>query len=168
MSKDRLSTKSRRKTIATHGPVGVAAAPHQATALSAFFDTACVSPETLAGLAEQGVSGEWLTSVAINLHVSAVTVRHWLGVKGTCHAHRLDRGVSDRVLALVKLIGRVQSIVAESGDLTNFDAGRWVAGFLRCPNPALGSHRPCEYMGTIEDRKTVEPLIEQQQSGTYA
>ncbi len=168
MSKARPATKSRQKTIATHGPVGGVAAPDRLTALSVFVDTARASPETLAGLAEQGISGEWLTRFADVLHVSAVTVRHWLGVQGTCRTNRLDRDDSVQVLALVKLIGRVQLIVAESGDLTNFDAGRWVAGFLRNPNSALGSRRPCEYMGTIEGRETVERLIEQQQSGTYA
>ncbi len=168
MSKYRPSTKSRRKTIATHGPVGTAAARDQATALSAFVETAQPSPETLAGLAEQGISGDWLTSVAIILHVSADTSRHWLGVQSTSRVHRLDRDDSFRVLALVKLIGRVQSIVTESGDLTNFDAGRWMAGFLRNPHPALGSRRPHDYRGAIEGRATVEQLIEQQQSGTHA
>ena len=162
------SSSSPPQDNATRELVDALAAPGPATALSVCVQASRVSPEILAELAEQGIAREWLKTIAALLHVPASTARHWLGIQGPRRAHRLDGDDSAGVLALARLIGRVQSIVVESGDPAKFDAGRWTAGFLTDPHPALGLRRPFEYMGTTEGRATVEQLIEQQQSGAYA
>lgn len=42
-------------------------------------------------------------------------------------ATALSKDESERVLGIAPLIGKVQTMVEESGDPTGFDAARWVA-----------------------------------------
>ncbi len=161
------SSWSRPQDNATRELADALAAPGRETALSVCVLASRASPEILAERAEQGIAGEWLRTIAALLHVRERTVRHGLGIWSPRLAHRLDAEDSVRVLALARLIGRVQSIVVESGDPSDFDAGRWTSSFLKNPHPALGFRRPFEFMGTSAGRATVEQLIEQQ-SGTYA
>lgn len=80
----------------------------------------------------------------------------------------LSHGDSERVLGLLRLIGQVDVMVKESGDPTNFDAAKWLADWLEAPAPALGGHRPGEYMDTVEDQQLISQLLGQMRSGAYA
>lgn len=75
---------------------------------------------------------------------------------------------SERVIGLQKLIGQVESMVAESGDTSGFDPARWVANWLNTPCPALGGAKPAEYMDTTEGQELVSNLLSMMQSGAYA
>jgi putative toxin-antitoxin system antitoxin component (TIGR02293 family) len=75
---------------------------------------------------------------------------------------------SSRVLGLASLVGQVQSLVAESGQPQDFDAGAWVSHWLEQPVPALGGRRPAELMDTPEGQGIVSRLVAQMQSGAYA
>jgi hypothetical protein len=66
------------------------------------------------------------------------------------------------------LIGMVQTMVEQSGDPTDFDAARWVGGWLVKPLPALAGATPASYMGTFEGQKLVAELLSMSQSGAYA
>lgn len=81
---------------------------------------------------------------------------------------RLSQEESERVLAVVRLIGQVDSMVHESGDPTDFDAARWTAEWLQRSHPALGGRTPGELLDTADGRSLVADLLAQQQSGTYA
>ena len=78
----------------------------------------------------------------------------------------IDQG--ERVVGFSKLVGQVQVMVEESGDLKDFDAAKWVADWLDRPAPALNGRRPGEYMDTAEGQEIVSGLIAQIQSGAYA
>lgn len=75
---------------------------------------------------------------------------------------------SSRVLGMASLVGQVQSLVAESGQPQDFDAGEWVSNWLEQPVPALGGRRPAELMDTPEGQGIVSRLVAQMQSGAYA
>jgi putative toxin-antitoxin system antitoxin component (TIGR02293 family) len=80
----------------------------------------------------------------------------------------LDQDESERVLGIARLVGQVETIVKESGNVQEFDAARWVAAWLERPQPALGGTRPAELMDTAEGRSIVSDLIARMQSGAYA
>ncbi|GAA3999382.1 hypothetical protein GCM10022279_23880 [Comamonas faecalis] len=75
---------------------------------------------------------------------------------------------SSRVLGMTRLIGQAQAMVRESGAAEGFDAAAWVAGWLEQSVPALGGHRPAEFMDTAEGQALVSQLLARAQSGAYA
>ena len=81
---------------------------------------------------------------------------------------RLSQEESERILAVVRLIGQVDSMVQESGEPAGFDAPRWIAEWLQSPHPALGGRTPGELLDTADGRGLVSDLLAQQQSGAYA
>ncbi|HVS77373.1 MAG TPA: antitoxin Xre/MbcA/ParS toxin-binding domain-containing protein [Steroidobacteraceae bacterium] len=81
---------------------------------------------------------------------------------------RLSQEESERILAVVRLIGQVDNMVRESGEPTGFDAPRWTAEWLQRPHPALGGRTPGELLDTADGRTLVTDLLAQQQSVAYA
>jgi putative toxin-antitoxin system antitoxin component (TIGR02293 family) len=80
----------------------------------------------------------------------------------------LNQDESERVLAITRLVGQVESIVRDSGTTEGFSAAEWVAGWLQRPHPALGGRSPGELMDTADGRELVTDLLARQQSGAYA
>lgn len=80
----------------------------------------------------------------------------------------LSKDESERVLGVASLIGKVQTMVEESGSPDGFDAPRWVADWMTKPLPALGGATPASYMDTFEGQKLVIDLLSMSQSGAYA
>jgi putative toxin-antitoxin system antitoxin component (TIGR02293 family) len=81
---------------------------------------------------------------------------------------QLTPGESERIMAIVRLVGQADNLVRESGDIANFDAATWVAAWLNEPHPALGGRSPGDLMDTEDGRALVSNLLAQQQSGAYA
>jgi putative toxin-antitoxin system antitoxin component (TIGR02293 family) len=80
----------------------------------------------------------------------------------------LSKDESERVLGVQALIGQVEAMIRESGNPIDFDAAKWVSGWLNSPIPALGGNKPASYMDTIEGQKLVANLLAMTQSGAYA
>ena len=81
---------------------------------------------------------------------------------------RLNQEESERILAVVRLIGQVDTMVQESGEPAGFDAAKWVADWLQRPHPALGGRTPGDLLDTADGRGLVADLLAQQQSSAYA
>ncbi|MCS0583198.1 DUF2384 domain-containing protein [Massilia pinisoli] len=78
---------------------------------------------------------------------------------------------SAKVVGMAKLIGQVETMLAESGDpeaIADFDAGKWLTEWMERPLPALGGARPADYMDTIEGQEMVSRILAMMQSGAYA
>lgn len=78
---------------------------------------------------------------------------------------------SAKVVGMAKLIGQVETILAESGDpeeIVDFDAGKWLMDWMERRLPALGGSRPAEYMDTIEGQEMISRILAMMQSGAYA
>lgn len=75
---------------------------------------------------------------------------------------------AERIVGLIKLVGQVEQMISESGDAKGFDAPKWTKDWLETEAPALGNHKPAEYMDTVEGQHIVSSLLAQMQSGAYA
>lgn len=75
---------------------------------------------------------------------------------------------AERVLGLSCLIGQVESMVAESGNLDGFSAPKWFAAWVSAPNPVLGGRRADEFLAFGAGRTFLAGLLGQMQAGTYA
>lgn len=83
----------------------------------------------------------------------------------------LSMDESSKVLGMARLVGQVQAMVEESGQVgepRDFDAAQWVARWLERPLPALGGQKPAGLMDTGEGRGLVAQLVARMQSGAYA
>lgn len=80
----------------------------------------------------------------------------------------LSTDESSKVLGMVRLVGQVQAMVAESGEPKGFNAAQWLARWLERPLPALGGQRPAELMDTPEGQGLVSQLLARMQSGAYS
>lgn len=78
----------------------------------------------------------------------------------------MDEG--ERVIGIAKLVGQVESMVAESGDADGFDAPGWLSHWLREPVPALAEVKPIDLLDTMEGQALVARALAQAQSGAYA
>ena len=75
---------------------------------------------------------------------------------------------AERVLGLSCLIGQVETMVAESGNLDGFSAPKWFAAWVSAPNPALDGRRADEFLAFGAGRMFLSGLLGQMQAGTYA
>jgi len=75
---------------------------------------------------------------------------------------------SERVIGAAKLVGQVEAMVRESGEIDGFDAPAWMARWLTEPLPALGGTRPIELMDTMEGQGVVANALAKLQGGAYA
>jgi putative toxin-antitoxin system antitoxin component (TIGR02293 family) len=122
----------------------------------------------------QGVPARLLVTLADDMDVPRERLYGWLGMaRATANRkvkadEALSQDDSERALGLARLIGQVETLVAESGNTEGFDAPRWTAHWLQQPSAALGGKTPGEYMDTVDGRSLVASLVAQMQSGAYA
>lgn len=74
----------------------------------------------------------------------------------------------ERLIGMAKLVGQVESIVSESGNLDGFNAAKWVAYWIERPSPALGGEKPSAYLDTISGQEMISDLLSKIQTGAYA
>jgi putative toxin-antitoxin system antitoxin component (TIGR02293 family) len=98
-----------------------------------------------------------------SLNLSTATLNRKAG-----KAENLSPEDSERIVGMSKLIGQVETMVAQSGNPEGFDAAHWVANWLQTPVAALGGSRPVDYMDTMEGQGMVSTLLGQMQGGAYA
>lgn len=80
----------------------------------------------------------------------------------------LDTPDSERLLSVLDMLDDVAAMVGRSGNTQGFDAGKWLAGWLEAPNPALGGALPADYLDTMAGAQIVRGLIAQMETGAYA
>lgn len=125
-------------------------------------------------MVKAGLPARLLTTLASDMQVPRERLYGWLGIARTTANRKvkgdevLSQDESERVLGITSLIGQVQKIVEESGDVEGFDAARWTADWLVQPNAALGGRPPGDFMDTGDGRAIVAGLVAQMQTGAYA
>ncbi|GLS98278.1 antitoxin Xre-like helix-turn-helix domain-containing protein [Piscinibacter gummiphilus] len=123
---------------------------------------------------KQGVSPALADRLCHDLGMSRARLCEWAGISSRTVARCSQRGLplgkteGEHLLGVARLVGEAEQIVAESGDQDGFDAGRWLAGWLSTPHPALGGHLPCEYVGLFDGRALLSSLLRRMQIGIYA
>ncbi len=126
------------------------------------------------GIVKAGLPARLLTTLADDMNVTRERLYRWLGIARATANRKvkadeiLSQDESERALGIARLVGLVETIVAESGDPVGFDSARWTATWLERPNNALGGKAPGDFMDTADGRALVAGLIAQMQSGAYA
>jgi putative toxin-antitoxin system antitoxin component (TIGR02293 family) len=126
------------------------------------------------GIVKAGLPAKLLTTLAEDMQVTRERLYRWLGIARATANRKVQAGdllnqdESERALGILRLIGQVEKVVAESGEPVGFNAALWTAEWLEQPNRALGGKAPGEFMDTADGRALVAGLIAQMQAGTYA
>lgn len=151
------------------------AAPRRAAA--AAFDELQLyrsDPQVRIAAIRRGISAATIGQLSLTMGMSKELLLGSLGLSRATisrkerDASTLSKDESERVLGVASLIGKVQTMVEESGNPDGFDAARWVADWMTKPLPALGGATPASYMDTFEGQKLVNELLSMSQSGAYA
>jgi putative toxin-antitoxin system antitoxin component (TIGR02293 family) len=127
-----------------------------------------------AHLVKVGAPSRALTVIAKDMNIPRERFVSLIGVKRATanrklKAHQgLSADESERVVGVAKLIGQVESIVKESGSLTDFKPALWFSEWIVQPAPALGGEKPADLLDTADGREAVSRLLSQMQSGAYA
>lgn len=75
---------------------------------------------------------------------------------------------SERVLGVAGLVGQLEAIIEESGELAGFDCAAWLSRWLNEPLPALGGVAPITMLDTMVGQTLVADALARIQSGAYA
>jgi putative toxin-antitoxin system antitoxin component (TIGR02293 family) len=133
-----------------------------------------IDPQARIAVIRQGIPAATIGQLSARMGMSKENLLSSLGLSRATISRKekdatlLSKDESERVLGIETLIGMVQSMVEQSGNPTDFDAARWVSGWLSEPLPALGGATPASYMDTFEGQKLVAQLLSMIQSGAYA
>ncbi|SFU46543.1 type II RES/Xre toxin-antitoxin system antitoxin [Pseudoduganella namucuonensis] len=131
-------------------------------------------PQARIALIRQGIPASVVGRLSSSMGMSKELLLGSLGLSRATISRKekddttLSKDESERVLGVASLIGKVQTMVEQSGDPDRFDAARWLADWLGQPLPALGGATPASYMDTFEGQKLVGELLSMSQSGAYA
>lgn len=132
------------------------------------------SPAERVSFIRAGVPASRIPELAAAMQVSQERLLGMLNLPGASIGRKARQGVmlsmehSERLIGVVRLIGQVAVMVGDSGDPIDFDAARWVGGWLEQPVPALGGGRPADYMDTLSGQALVSNLLMQSQAGVFA
>jgi putative toxin-antitoxin system antitoxin component (TIGR02293 family) len=132
------------------------------------------APSERIAFVKQGVPTSRIDDLAKSMGISLSKILDLVGLpKASFHrwssgGKNLPVSESERVIGLMKLVGQVENMVAESGDPTGFDASKWVASWIEEPLPALGGRAPKEFLDTAEGQNLVSNLLSRIQSGTFS
>ncbi len=138
-----------------------------------FIDIYRASPLRRIEVIKAGVPARTFKLFCTELDFDQKTLFHALNLKTATINKKaaankpLSADESERVVGLAKLVGQLESMVGESGDVDGFDATAWVARWLREPLPALGGSKPMELLDTMEGQALVSRSLAQIQSGAY-
>jgi putative toxin-antitoxin system antitoxin component (TIGR02293 family) len=133
-----------------------------------------VDPQTRIAAIRKGIPASIVGELSSTMGMSKELLLGSLGLSRATISRKerdetaLSKDESERVLGVASLIGKVQTMVEESGDPSSFDAAQWLADWLARPLPALGGATPASYMDTFEGQKLVAGLLSMSQSGAYA
>ena len=121
----------------------------------------------------QGVPAHWLRHIETSTGIPRSALCRMLGLKLSTINRKLqqqgllNRDESERLMALHRLLGLVDSVMQDCSDGQAFDSGRWLAAWLQRPNRALGNAIPASFLDTADGREQISQLIGAQRSGSY-
>jgi putative toxin-antitoxin system antitoxin component (TIGR02293 family) len=132
------------------------------------------SPLERISLIKRGVPASEVKNLFVDLHIGQGLGFKALNLSTATVNKKAKRGdvlsseESERVIGLAKLVGQLEAMIQESGDLTGFDARAWMAGWLTEPLAAFGGARPADLIDTMEGQGLVSSALAKLQSGAYS
>lgn len=132
------------------------------------------SPEDRIVMIRRGVPAMDVKRMVKDLGVEQKVFYNALGLK-TATVNRkarsndaLSSDESERLIGVAKLVGQLETMVAESGEADEFDAAEWLSTWLREPLAAFGGEKPISFLDTMEGQTLVSDALARIQSGAYA
>lgn len=139
-----------------------------------FLEAYSASPTKKIEEIKRGIPAERIKDLAMHMDLPQTILIDYLGLARSSVNYKantkkmLAKDESELVLGVESLIGQVETMVEESGDPTGFDPAKWVADWIKSPNPVLGGKTPSSFMDTVEGQKLVANILAMAQTGAYA
>ena len=139
-----------------------------------FSDVYRVDPIDRIRLIREGIPARYIKVISDSMGITKDTLFKFLNLpKSTIDKKSVANQVlpieqGERLLGIAKLVGQVESIVAESGNPAGFNAAKWVAQWLEKPSPALGGEKPSAFLDTVSGQEMISDLLAKIQTGAYA
>lgn len=148
--------------------------PSDALITTSSLDVFMATPMQRVRLLKHGLSARDAVSILAELRIPENQAFKAVNVSRAAVNRKVRRGEAlavpeaERVLGVARLVGQVQQMVEEAGEMTGFSASAWLSSWLVEPLPALGGERPIELLDTMEGQELVAKLLRQIRSGVYA
>lgn len=139
-----------------------------------FSDVYRVEPIERIRLIREGIPARYIKVISDSMGITKDTLFKFLNLpKSTIDKKSVANQVlpieqGERLIGMAKLVGQVESIVAESGNPAGFNAAKWVAHWLEKPSPALGGEKPSAFLDTVSGQEMISDLLAKIQTGAYA
>ena len=133
-----------------------------------------VQPIDRIKLIREGVPARYINVISDSMGITKETLFKFLNLpkstidKKSVANQMLPIEQGERLIGMAKLVGQVESMIAESGNPDGFDAAKWVARWLEKPSPALGGEKPSVYLDTVSGQEMISDLLAKIQTGAYA
>ena len=133
-----------------------------------------VEPMDRIKLIRDGIPARYINVISDSMGITKETLFKFLNLpkstidKKSVANQMLPIEQGERLIGMAKLVGQVESIIAESGNPDGFDAAKWVASWLGKPSPALGGEKPSAYLDTVSGQEMISDLLAKIQTGAYA
>jgi len=124
----------------------------------------------------EGVPSRVVKALIDQIGVSSTDFQAYVGIPKATFTKKMREqqqfaGASGQsVVGFMDLINRVEDMLAAEQDnpaAAGFDVEKWVGGWIRRPQPALGGMAPAELMDTPSGRESVMRVLGAIQSGAY-
>jgi putative toxin-antitoxin system antitoxin component (TIGR02293 family) len=139
-----------------------------------FSEVYRVEPIERIRLIREGIPARYIKVISDSMGITKDTLFKFLNLpKSTIDKKSVANQVlpieqGERLIGMAKLVGQVESIIAESGNPAGFNAAKWVAQWLEKPSPALGGEKPSAFLDTVSGQEMISDLLAKIQTGAYA
>jgi len=133
-----------------------------------------VEPMDRIKLIRDGIPARYINVISDSMGITKETLFKFLNLpkstidKKSVANQMLPIEQGERLIGMAKLVGQIESIIAESGNPDGFDAAKWIASWLEKPSPALGGEKPSAYLDTVSGQEMISDLLAKIQTGAYA
>jgi putative toxin-antitoxin system antitoxin component (TIGR02293 family) len=133
------------------------------------------APMEIVRLERQGVQGRFIKDLSKSMGLASSRVFSILGVPKATAEKKAAAGefVTGRggqsAVGMIKLLGIAQDMVENSTatEAKNFDTAKWLGQWIETPHPALGGHKPADFIDTPTGVAIVARVLGAIQSGAY-
>jgi len=136
---------------------------------------ASATPMEIVAIERAGVPGSFIKDLSKRMKIPSSRIFRILGVPKATAEKKAATGAmvggrgGQAAIGMVKLLGIVQSIVANStaSEARDFDAAKWLGMWIERPQPALGGRKPADFLDTPTGVEVVARLLGSVESGAY-
>jgi putative toxin-antitoxin system antitoxin component (TIGR02293 family) len=133
------------------------------------------TPVQMVEMERHGVAGTFITDLSKRMELPSSRVFAMLRIAPATAARKSAAGavVDGRAglaaIGMIKLLGIAQDIIEDSTstEAEGFDTVKWLGQWIERPQPALGGHKPADYLDTPTGVEIVAQLLGAMRSGAY-